>query len=114
MDNEILITVGPGETRVALLHSGVVQELHIERSQNNTLVGNIYMGKVVRILPGLQSAFINIGLERNGFLHFSDIIKQPSSRGKSDSIGTTDIRHVLHEGQIIMVQITKNLSLIHI
>ena len=71
MDNEILITVGPGETRVALLHSGVVQELHIERSQNNTLVGNIYMGKVVRILPGLQSAFINIGLERNGFLHLS-------------------------------------------
>ena len=108
MDNEILITVGPGETRVALLHSGVVQEVHIERSKNNTLVGNIYMGKVVRILPGLQAAFINIGLERNGFLHFSDIIKQPSSRGKSVSIGTTDIRHVLHEGQIIMVQVTKN------
>ena len=108
MDNEILITVGLGETRVALLHSGVVHEVHIERSQNNTLVGNIYMGKVVRILPGLQAAFIDIGLERNGFLHLSDLVKQPASRGQRDSLGATDIRHVLHEGQIIMVQVIKN------
>jgi len=108
MGNEILITVGPGETRAALLHGGVVQEVHIERPSNISLVGNIYMGKVARILPGLEAAFVDIGIERNGFLHLSDAVSQVSNRGKIETSKATDIRHVLHEGQLIMVQVIKN------
>ena len=108
MGNEILITVAPGETRAALLHSGVVQEVHLERPRNISLVGNIYMGKVVRILPALEAAFVDIGIERNGFLHLSDVANQASKRGKNENPKATDIRHVLHEGQLVMVQVIKN------
>ena len=73
MSEEILINVTPQETRVAVTGSGVVQELLIERSASRGLVGNIYMGRVVRVLPGMQSAFIEIGLERAAFLHVADI-----------------------------------------
>ena len=73
MTEEILINVTPQETRVAVMRSGVVQELHIERAASRGLVGNIYVGRVVRVLPGMQSAFIDIGLERAAFLHVADI-----------------------------------------
>ena len=73
MSEDILINVTPQETRVAVMHSGVVQELHIERAASRGLVGNIYMGKVARVLPGMQSAFVEIGLERAAFLHVADI-----------------------------------------
>ena len=107
MSNEILITVAPGETRAALLHGGVVQEVYIERPQNISLVGNIYMGKVSRLLPGLEAAFVDIGIERNGFLHLSDIVNQVSKRRNNENPKATDIRHALHEGQLIMVQVIK-------
>jgi len=69
---DILINWTPQETRVAIIESGAVQELHVERTLERGLVGNIYAGKVVRVLPGMQSAFIDIGLERAAFLHVAD------------------------------------------
>jgi len=73
---EILINVTPRETRVAVVEDGVLQELHLERSLNRGIVGNIYKGKVCRVLPGMQAAFVDIGLDKNGFLHASDAIYQ--------------------------------------
>ena len=66
---DILINWAPQETRVAIVENGAVQEFHVERALERGLVGNIYSGKVVRVLPGMQSAFIDIGLERAAFLH---------------------------------------------
>ena len=76
MSEEILINVTPPETRVAVIENGVVQEIIIERSEKLGLVGNIYKGKVSRVLPGMQAAFIDVGLERTAFLHASDIYKE--------------------------------------
>ena len=73
MSEEILINVTPQETRVAVMQLGVVQDLHIERGTNRGIVSNVYLGKVMRVLPGMQSAFIDIGLERSAFLHVADI-----------------------------------------
>ncbi len=70
---DILINWTPQETRVATVENGAVQELHVERTLERGLVGNIYSGKVVRVLPGMQSAFIDIGLERAAFLHVADV-----------------------------------------
>ena len=69
--DEVLINVTPMESRVALVENGVVQELFVERTAKRGLVGNIYRGKVVRVLPGMQAAFIDIGLERTAFLHIN-------------------------------------------
>src|SRR5881227_627226 len=80
--HEILINVTPQETRVAMLEQGVVQELHVERSSARGLVGNIYLGRVARVLPGMQSAFIEIGLERAAFLHIADIWENRQSGGE--------------------------------
>ena len=77
MTEEILINFTPQETRVAVMQQGVVQELHIERTASRGLVGNVYLGRIVRILPGMQSAFIEIGLERTAFLHVADIWQPP-------------------------------------
>ena len=73
MSEDILINVTPQETRVAVVLQGAVQELHIERTATRGIVGNIYLGRMVRVLPGMQSAFIDIGLERAAFLHVADI-----------------------------------------
>ena len=73
MQQAILINWAPQETRVAIVENGAVQELHIERTLERGLVGNVYLGKVVRVLPGMQSAFIDIGLERAAFLHVADL-----------------------------------------
>jgi ribonuclease G len=73
MSIEFLINFTPQETRVAVIEQGVVQELHIERTPSRGIVGNLYLGKVVRVLPGMQSAFVDIGLERTAFLHVADI-----------------------------------------
>src|SRR3981081_4809721 len=73
MAEDILINCTPQETRVGVMQAGLPQELHNERAANGGLVGNIYVGKVARVLPGMQSAFIEIGLERAGFLHVADI-----------------------------------------
>ncbi|MCA1926115.1 MAG: ribonuclease G [Thiobacillus sp.] len=103
MSEEILVNVTPQETRVAVMHLGAVQELHIERAQCRGLVSNIYMGRVVRVLPGMQSAFIDIGLERAAFLHVADIWEDRHA-GEAER----PIEQILHEGQSLMVQVIKD------
>jgi ribonuclease G len=76
MSEEILVNVTPQETRVAVVENGVLQEVFIERSNRRGLVGNIYKGRVCRVLPGMQAAFVDIGLERAAFLHASDIVPE--------------------------------------
>lgn len=107
MTDEILVNCGPTETRAALVENGVLQEVYIERTRSKGFVGNIYKGKVVRVLPGMQAAFVDIGQERAGFIHVSDIETLPEgaeSRPKSD----IDIREVVREGQELLVQVTKD------
>src|SRR5450432_2746620 len=103
--HEILINVTPQETRVAMLEQGVVQELHIERSSARGLVGNIYLGRVARVLPGMQSAFVEIGLERAAFLHIADIWEHRQNGHGHDS---KPIERILHEGQALLVQVIKD------
>jgi ribonuclease G len=105
MTHEILINVTPQETRVAMLEQGVVQELHIERSSARGLVGNIYLGRIARVLPGMQSAFIEIGLERAAFLHIADIWEH---RQNGHGIEQKPIEKILHEGQSLLVQVIKD------
>jgi len=103
MSEDILINVTPQETRVAVIEHGVTQELHIERASSRGFVGNIYMGRVVRVLPGMQSAFIDIGGERAAFLHVADIWGNRAN-GESGS----PIEQLLAEGQNLMVQVIKD------
>ncbi len=104
MSAEILINVTPQETRVAVMHLGVVQELHVKRSSQRGLVGNIYFGKVCRVLPGMQSAFVDIGLERAAFLHVADIWEERRQNGEA----ARPIEQILSEGQGLMVQVIKD------
>jgi ribonuclease G len=101
MSEEILINVTPQETRVAVLQQAVVQELHIERASARGLVGNIYLGRVCRVLPGMQSAFVEVGLDRAAFLHVADIWVSPGEEPRP-------IERLLYEGQSIMVQVFKD------
>lgn len=103
MSEEILINVTPPETRVAVIENGVLQELIIERSCKIGLVGNIYKGQVCRVLPGMQAAFVDIGLARSGFLHLSDLCSK-----ELEKKGSANIEHYLHEGQHIIVQVFKD------
>jgi ribonuclease G len=105
MSHEILINVTPQETRVAMLEQGVVQELHMERSSARGLVGNICLGRVARVLPGMQSAFVEIGLERAAFLHIADIWEHRQNGHGGDS---RPIEKILHEGQSLLVQVIKD------
>ena len=107
MSEEILINVSPQETRVAIVENGLLQEVHIERTNKRGLVGNIFKGKVSRVLPGMQSAFIDIGLDRAGFLHVSDIVeshKELESSKFVSPVQETAINTLLREGQQILVQ----------
>jgi ribonuclease G len=107
--DDILINVTPQETRVAVIASGVVQELHVERSANRGLVGNVYMGRVARVLPGMQSAFVEIGLERAAFLHVADIWEERGGNGNGEpKTPLRPIEKILSEGQPIMVQVVKD------
>src|SRR2546422_4223997 len=103
MTHEILINVTPQETRVAMLEQAVVQELHVERLSARGLVGNIYLGRVARVLPGMQSAFVEIGLERAAFLHIADIWEHRQN-GHGEH---RPIERILHEGQALLVQVIK-------
>ncbi|RPJ48050.1 MAG: S1 RNA-binding domain-containing protein, partial [Betaproteobacteria bacterium] len=103
MSEDILINVTPQETRVAVIEHGVTQELHIERASSRGFVGNIYMGRVVRVLPGMQSAFVDIGGERAAFLHVADIWGN-----RVDGDPGTPIEKLLNEGQNLMVQVIKD------
>ena len=99
----ILINCTPREVRVAIVVDGVLQDLFIERDCARGLVGNVYLGKVVRVLPGMQSAFVDVGLERTAFLHVADIAEAHCEGEKPAPIET-----ILHEGQSLMVQVAKD------
>jgi ribonuclease G len=103
MSIEFLLNFTPQEVRVAIVEQGVVQELHVERPAYRGIVGNVYLGKVVRVLPGMQSAFIDVGLERTAFLHVADIW---SERQSGDA--ARPIEKILSEGQSILVQVLKD------
>jgi ribonuclease G len=106
MSEDILINITPQETRVALIVQGAVQELHVERTLSRGMAGNIYLGKVVRVLPGMQSAFIDIGLERAAFLHVADIWEaRPRENSNAPS---APIEKLLYDGQALMVQVIKD------
>ncbi len=109
MSEEILINVTPQEARVAVLENGVAQELHIERTSARGLVSNIYMGRVVRVLPGMQSAFVDIGGERAAFLHVADIWgSRQNGGGEVPAVERQPIEKLLREGQNLMVQVVKD------
>ena len=103
---DILINWAPQETRVALIEHGALQELHIERTLERGLVGNVYLGKVVRVLPGMQSAFIDIGIERAAFLHVADLLSgPPAARAEQAPV---PIERQVYEGQTLTVQVIKD------
>ena len=107
MQQDILINWSPQETRVAVVENGALQELHIERTLERGLVSNVYLGKVVRVLPGMQSAFIDIGLERAAFLHVADVWQRqeggeaPMFARKGEPL--VPIEKQVFEGQALMV-----------
>ena len=107
MSEELLINVTPQETRVAYVENGLLQEVHIERERKRGLVGNIYKGKVVRVLPGMQAAFLEVGLDRTAFLHVSDIA-QPNGKNGDGGEPSDVIMELLREGQELMVQVVKD------
>ncbi|HEY1393007.1 MAG TPA: ribonuclease G [Methylibium sp.] len=107
---DILINWSPQETRVAVVEGGAVQELHVERTLERGLVGNIYTGRVARVLPGMQSAFIDIGLERAAFLHVADVHHNGARGHGNEANGAppTPIERLVFEGQTLMVQVVKD------
>ena len=107
MSEEILVNVTPLETRVAVVDHGVLQDIQIERSANRGMVGNIYLGKVVRVLPGMQAAFVEIGEERTSFIHVGDIHPLDDQGMEHRGHNGDDIREQLREGQTLLVQVTK-------
>lgn len=108
MSGELLINVTPSETRVALIENGVLQEVHVEREAKRGLVGNIYLGKVIRVLPGMQAAFVDINLDKAAFLHASDINSKLILNEEQAAEQVPDIRSLVHEGQHIVVQVVKD------
>ncbi len=100
--DDVLINITPQETRVAVLTAGVVQELQVERAASRGLVGNIYLGRVCRVLPGMQSAFVEIGLARAAFLHVADIWTARTNGVERP------IEKILAEGQTLLVQVIKD------
>jgi len=110
---EILVNVAPRETRAAILESGVVQEVHVERTSRRGLVSNLYKGRVSRVLPGMQAAFVEIGLERTAFLHAADIAHSASTDTLVNSAPSSlppveDIRRLVNCGDDILVQVIKD------
>lgn len=113
MSIEILVNVGPREQRAAVIESGVVQEIYIERSSRRGLVSNLYKGRVLRVLPGMQAAFVDIGLPRTAFLHAADIASGPAD----DTVAGVpaahlsqppDIRRLVSPGDDLLVQVIKD------
>ncbi len=104
---EILINVTPSEVRAALLENGVLQEVFVERAEKRGLISNIYKGRVSRVLPGMQAAFIDIGLERTAFLHASDIAGSNGSGDQTED-AQPGIRELVKEGDELLVQVAKD------
>ncbi len=105
MKEDILINITPQETRIAIVSEGATQELHIERTQTRGLAGNVYLGRVVRVLPGMQSAFVDIGLERAAFLHIDDILEAHHTEPSGKPV---PIERMLTDGQSVMVRVIKD------
>ena len=106
LKEEILINVTPSEVRAALLESGILQEVYIERSARRGVISNIYKGRVSRVLPGMQAAFVDVGLQRTAFLHVSDIVRQPNGDSEGDEL--PGIRDLVREGEDVLVQVVKD------
>src|SRR3569623_3177385 len=112
MQQDILVNWSPQETRVAIIEAGAVQEVHQDVLLHLVLVGNIYLGKVARVLPGMQSAFIDMGLERAAFLHVADVWQrqpegEPPAAARADKPQVPIEKQVI-EGQSLMVQVIKD------
>ncbi|HER19691.1 MAG TPA: Rne/Rng family ribonuclease, partial [Chromatiales bacterium] len=108
MSEEVLINITPQETRIAMVENGVLQEINIERSRSRGMVGNIYRGRVTRVLPGMEAAFIDIGEERAAFLHVSDVeLKLDDSDPEMES-APPSIETLLRTGQNVLVQVIKD------
>jgi ribonuclease G len=107
MSEEILVHHTDHETRVAIICAGATQELHVERTSVAGWVGNVYLGKVVRVLPGMQSAFIDIGLERAAFLHVADMWEHRAGKHNNPA-ALLPIERLLFDGQPVMVQVIKD------
>lgn len=108
MSEEILINETPMETRIAYLENGLLQEAYIERANKRGLVGKIYKGKVVRVLPGMQAAFVDIGLERTAFIHTADIVTLNDDGFEERQKAPGDICQALHEGEELVAQVIKD------
>jgi ribonuclease G len=111
MSSEILINVTPQEVRSAVVENGVLQELWIERTRKRGIVGNIYKGRVSRVLPGMEAAFVDIGMDRAAFLHASDVAvveKEEMANGNGGPAAQEPISRLLHEGQQLLVQVIKD------
>src|SRR6056300_444557 len=101
MRHEILLNFTPLETRVAVVEQGMLQEILIERATHRGLVGNVYLGQVVRVLPGMQACFVDIGLDRSAFLHTKDFPLSHEAHERS-------IQQLVTEGQSLLVQVIKD------
>ncbi|CAH6783249.1 RNase G [Vibrio chagasii] len=110
MSAELLLNVTPSETRVAMIEGGTLQEIHIERDARRGIVGNIYKGRVSRVLPGMQAAFVDIGLEKAAFLHASDIVPHTEcvAENEKKQFQVRDISELVRQGQDIVVQVVKD------
>lgn len=109
MAEELLINVTPQETRVAYVENGMLTEVLIERAKKRGLVGNIYVGKVVRVLPGMEAAFVDVGLERAAFLHAADLARTSTPEASAEERnGHRSIHESLAEGQLVVVQVIKD------
>jgi len=111
---EILVNIAPRETRAAVVENGVLQEIYLERTSRRGLVSNLYKGRVSRVLPGMQAAFVDIGLDRTAFLHAADIAGTPPEEtvvglsAASVSQQVEDIRRLVNQGDDILVQVIKD------
>src|SRR5881398_3074538 len=120
MSREIVINATKYESRIAVLDEGQTVELWIERTRHRTIVGNIYKGRVTKVLPGMQSAFVDLGLERDAFLYVSDVVEdleEYEHEGSDDMSfeeavqqpnSSPEISDLLREGQEIVVQVAKD------
>jgi ribonuclease G len=118
MSREIVINATKHESRIAVLDEGQVVELWVERTRHRTIVGNIYKGRVTKVLPGMQSAFVDLGLERDAFLYVSDVIEdlEEFESETPDELSLEEEPHraeasisdLLREGQEIVVQVSKD------
>jgi hypothetical protein len=108
MSTELLVNVTPRESRAALVENGVLQEVFLERANRRGLISNIYKGKVARVLPGMQAAFIDVGLDRTAFLHANDIVAPPLVEDGIETARPENVRQLISEGDEILVQVLKD------